>query len=300
MPFPFAGEICALLAPLCWSVAVVLFKRSDAASPMALNLFKNTVAILLLTVTLFAFGIGIPEDRSAWDWARLALSGVLGLSVGDTLIFAALQRVGAGRFALIDTTYAPVIVACSMIFLHEPAGPGFVVGAILVVIGVTVASVEPKSLKVEGDEPFPWAGVLLGFLGIVAMALGVILSKPVLEASSLVEVTWSRMVAGVAGQAVWLTVRGGWRGTLPVFRPSRLWKTMVPAAVIGSYVSMLLWVGGFKWAPASVAAVLNQMSTVYILAMAWLVLKEKLEIRQVVGALLAAVGAAVVGLTRTG
>ena len=54
---------------------------------------------------------------------------------------------------------------------------------------------------------------------------------------------------------------------------------------------MMLWLGGYKWADASVAAVLNQMATVYMMLLAWLVLGERLAPRQVLGGLLAAGGA---------
>ena len=50
---------------------------------------------------------------------------------------------------------------------------------------------------------------------------------------------------------------GGWSMHIDGFelhRPSAVWRTLVPASVLGSYVSMLLWIGGFKWADASVAS----------------------------------------------
>jgi drug/metabolite transporter (DMT)-like permease len=93
-------------------------------------------------------------------------------------------------------------------------------------------------------------------------------------------------------QSAWLASRGALRPTLSVFRPSPEWRTLVPAAVLGAYVSMLLWLGGYKWADASLSAVLNQSATVYMLGLAALFLGERLRPVQVGGALVAAVGAA--------
>lgn len=284
------GELCALLAPLAWAVAVILFKRSASAPPASLNLFKNSLAIVLLSLTLLGLGVGLPTDRPFADWARLAASGVLGLAVADTLLFEGLRRIGAARLAVVDTAYAPTVVLLSALFLAETPGPAFLAGAAAVVAGVALATVERGAFTGAGGRELA-VGMLFAFGGIVGTATGVIVAKPVLEGSHLVEVTWTRLVVGVVVQAAWVTLRGGWAEAAVAFRPSPLWRTLVPAAVFGTYLSLMLWLGGFKWAPASTAAVLNQMATVYILGLAWLVLGETLRARQVAGALLAAAGA---------
>jgi len=79
-----------------------------------------------------------------------------------------------------------------------------------------------------------------------------------------------------------------------VLWPSRVWRTLVPASVLGSYVAMLLWLGGFKWASASTASVLNQLSTVFTIVLAWIFLGERLSLRRALGAALAVAGALLV------
>lgn len=284
------GVVCALLAPLAWSVAVILFKQSSSAPPISLNLFKNVTAIVLLSVTMLAFDIGLPTDRSLADWGRLAVSGLLGLAVADTLLFAGLARIGAARLAVVDTVYAPLVVLLAFVVLGERPGPTFLVGAGAVIAGVTLASVERRALS-GALGPTVLVGMVYALAAISGTATGVVIARPVLADSALVEVTWTRLVAGVIGQIVWITLRGEWPVATVAFRPGPLWRTLVPAALIGTYLSLMLWLGGFKWAPASTAAVLNQMATVYILVFARVVLKEKLRTAQVAGALLAAGGA---------
>ena len=47
------GQTCALLAAITWASALVLFKLSgERVAPIGLNLFKNTVALILLGATL--------------------------------------------------------------------------------------------------------------------------------------------------------------------------------------------------------------------------------------------------------
>jgi drug/metabolite transporter (DMT)-like permease len=297
VPFPHAGEICALLAPLCWAVAVILYRKTAGISALSMNLFKNCVAIVLLTFTLLALGIALPTDRPLGDWVRLVLSGLVGLAVADTLLFEGLRRVGAARVAVVDTVYAPLMILMAWAFLAEEPGPMFLLGGAAVIVGVGIATIDPSGASVRGDRSV-LVGMLYAFGAIVGTAVGVVLAKPVLEGSDLLEVTWTRLVAGNVGLVGWITLRGLWGEAVVAFRPSTAWKTLVPGAVIGTYLSLVFWLGGFKWADASVAAVLNQMATVYILVLARVLLSETIVPRQVVGAGFAIGGALVILLTR--
>ena len=63
---------------------------------------------------------------------------------------------------------------------------------------------------------------------------------------------------------------------------------------MGTYVSILLWIGSFKYAPANIAALLNQTSTVFIILLAAVFLREPLTKRVGLAVLLAASGALLV------
>ena len=287
---PHLGEICALLAPMAWAVALILFKRTEGAPPLALNLFKNTFGVVLLSATMVALGIAVPTDRSVEDWARVIGSGVLGLAVADTFLFEGLKRIGAARFALVDTTYAPMIVLLSWVLFGEAPTTAIVGGGAAVVVGVTVASVDPRDLKFSGGREIA-IGMLCAFLAVLGTATGVLIAKPVLVHSNLIEITWTRLIAGLTAMVLWAAATGKLREATAAFRPGTDWKTLVPASFFGTYLSLIFWLGGYKWAPAAVAAVLNQLATVYILVLARVFLRERIAPRQAVGSLVAATGA---------
>jgi len=294
-PPPYLGALLAALAPMCWAGAVILYRKTDL-HPTAMNLFKNGLSLGLLTVTMAVLGVQLPADRPLGDWATLAVSGLLGLAIGDTLLFEGLRRIGAARLALVDTTYAPLMVAMAWAFLGERPGTGFLVGAAAVVVGNAIANVDLRQALQGSDDRVPM-GLLMAFGAIVGSGASVILVKSILEASSLVEITWTRLVAGIVGQVLWVTARGEWRDVAPALLPSAQWRFLLPGAFLGTYVALLLWLGGFKWADASLAAILNQLATVYIIALAWLLLGETVSPRQLGGAFVAVAGAAVVLLT---
>ena len=70
----------------------------------------------------------------------VCVTGVENIGISDTLFFMTLNRVGAGLQAIINTSYSPSIIFLSVVFLGEPLTIRTVVGALLVVAGVSLAT----------------------------------------------------------------------------------------------------------------------------------------------------------------
>lgn len=287
---PYAGEAMALGCALAWAVAVLLFRSVGAVDPKALNLFKNVLASALLGGTLLVLGRGLDLERPAEHWLRLIASGVLGLSLADTLFFKGLQRIGASVAAVTDCAYSPTVLVLSVLVLGEAPREGLLIGAPLVVAGLGVVSWPQKDQKIRVDL----GGVALAIAGVVTTALGVIIAKPALNDSDLIEATTVRLLAGTVGLLAWGAATGSLRKSLVLFRPQPLWRQAVPAAVMGTYVSMILWLGGIKYTSASRAALLNQMATVFLLILSARVGGERVPGRRWLGAALALTGAVIV------
>ena len=295
------GEALTVGSSLVWAVAVIYFRRSSAADPRSMNLFKNTLGSALLALTLPVVGGTIDLGRSAEDWGRLAVSGVLGLAIADTMIFGALRRLGAGLIAIVESAYAPTVVLCSVLLLGEEVGPTFAAGTGLVVVGVLAATWErrpvgpaPDRRPVERRELL--VGLAEGLGGVVLMAVGIVIAKPAFERGGVVEVTLLRLVFGVLGQLVLILPRPSSWSVLGIFRPQPVWRDLVPGAVLGAYLALVLWIGGMKYTDASVAGVLGQLTVVFTLVLARVFLGEPLPPRKLLGGLAATAGAILVVL----
>lgn len=284
------GEGLALGSAIAWSSAVILFKKSEGGlSPHALNLYKNVVGAGLLVITLAVLGQGLDAERSGEDWWRLIVSGLVGIALADTLFFVALRRLGPGLLAIVETTYAPAVVLLSVIFLDESLTWIFGIGALLVVAGLFIATYRrgPAEARPEGQA----LGVVMGIAAIVFMGFGLVIAKPALDRGDLLEVTLVRLLAGIAGQLVYVLPIGRLRReAAAVLKPNPRWKTLFPAAFLGTYLAMICWLGGMKYTLVSIASVLGQLSGVFTLVLARIFLAEPLTAQRVVGA-----GAAVLG-----
>jgi drug/metabolite transporter (DMT)-like permease len=73
-----------------------------------------------------------------------------------------------------------------------------------------------------------------------------------------------------------------------------LWKFTVPMAILGPFLATLLWIAGFKYETPGRVAIFNQLSTVFVVLWAWLILKEPMTRKKLAGISLAFGGAVLV------
>ncbi len=282
------GSFFALLTALIWAAAVILLKRSgESVSPFALNVFRVVVSTALLVPTLALAGQARWQGSSR-DVLILFASGIIAIAISDTLFHMSLNMVGAGISSVIDCLYAPLTVLFAAVILGERLRALQFLGMALVVAGVlTAAKHEPP----HGVTPRQLAlGVVWGVLAMITLALGIVIAKPVLDHSPVLWATAMRQVGClcVMGPVALLSPRR--RESLAVLRPSRAWRFTLPAAVLGSYFALLCWIAGMKYTQVGVAATLNQSSTIYVLILAAVFLKEPFTRRKLLASSLAVTG----------
>jgi drug/metabolite transporter (DMT)-like permease len=275
---------------MAWAGALVMFKPSGVhVPPLALNLFKNTIGLVLLVLTIAVRGdLAAVIDFSASDIMVLAISGILGIGIADTLFFHSLNRLGVGLVAIIECLYSPFVLLFAWLVSNEQLTLSHGAGAALILVGIGVAT------RGGDRKTLPSSGVVLGFtLGAVSMAFmtfGIVWAKPVLNDFDLIWATTIRLAAGTVCLAVYGLFIKERRALFAVFKPAPIWRISVPSSILASYVCMILWVAGFKYTKASEAGILNQTSTIFALILATFVLREPFTKKKLVAVSLALAG----------
>ena len=298
------GEFYSVACALAWALAVVLFKKSgESLAPLPLNLFKNVVGLVLMLATVLAHTgttwPGIPPEAVLLAF----LSGFLGIGVGDTVYFRALNVIGASRMAVAQTLYTPCVIVLSALFLAERlgllqfAGVALVLGGILLVNysdgagrlaatgGPGVAHVDLRTIRL---------GVLEAGVAVALMAAGVVMAKPLLERYDFLWIVTLRIVGGTLGLMLLTAWRRETAQVWRAFSGVHHWPTVIAASVLGTYLSMMLWLAGYKYTKASIAAVLNETAAIFMLFFAVVLLKERLRRAQLLGTGLAVAGVVLV------
>ncbi len=283
------GAIFSLACALAWAMAVVFLKHTaDKVHPFALNVFRVTFSFPLLLATALMAGYPLLPDVSREDCLRLALSAVIGIAAADTLFHQSLKLVGAGINAIVDTLYAPVVVLFAFLMLEERIGWNDYAGLALISGALLLTSTlePPKNRsRVQLIE-----GIVLGLLAVVLLSLGIVIAKPALNRLPVLWAAAFRQGVAAVVLMVVAILHPRRREYLSAWRPSKIWKVMIPATLLGSYISLTFWIAGMKYTLASIAAILGQSSTLFILIFSVLFLHERFTRRKAIAAALAFAG----------
>lgn len=287
------GELYSVACALAWAIAIVLFKKSgESLAPFALNLFKNALGLVLMAVTIVlwqgAAWPSIPTDALL----LIAVSGVLGIAAGDTLYFRALNAIGASRVAVAQTLYSPFVIGLSALFLGERLNLWQFGGVALVLAGILLVT-HTRGVEAVNAQQLR-RGAWWAIASVFLMAVGVVISKPLLERYDFLWVVMLRIAAGLIGMLLLVAWRRNAVALWRDYQRVRHWPQVIAGAFFGTYVSMLLWLAGYKYTDASIAAVLNEFTAVFVLPLAVWFLHERVQRRQVVGVALALAGVGLV------
>jgi drug/metabolite transporter (DMT)-like permease len=292
---PYLGQALAGATAIAWALAVILFKKSgETVHPIALNLFKNSLAAVLFLPTLWLFGETLFRRVPAGEYLLLMASGALGIGISDTLFFMALNRLGAGLIAIVDCLYSPFVISLSFIFLSECMTTGQFVGAAMILLGVLLAGVERPKAGLKRKDLL--LGILFGALALAGTAVGIVMIKRLLERSPLLWVTEIRLMSSIAVLMVILLLHPARRPIARSLLIAQGRAYTLSGSFVGGYVSMVAWLGGMKYTQASIAAALNQMSNIFVFIFAALLLKERVNPQRVIAIALAVGGALLITL----
>src|SRR5262245_5423665 len=106
------GEAAALGTACCWSFATLLFTRAARRiGAFTLNLTRITLALIILSLlVLVTRGLAWAPEAESRNFILLAVSGVVGLTLGDWAYFGAFVSVGP-RVTTLFMTLAPPMSA---------------------------------------------------------------------------------------------------------------------------------------------------------------------------------------------
>jgi drug/metabolite transporter (DMT)-like permease len=292
----YTGELAALMTAFMWSFTSIFFTlASRRLGSYWVNKFRIPMAVIFLAITLFiATGRLLPNGLASGAIFYLALSGIIGLALGDTCLFRSFVILGT-RLTLLIFTVSPIIAALTAwIILGEKLGLMAVIGIGITLAGIAWVTVERNSqtaVNDYADKGSKTVGILFAIGGAACQAVGLVLAKAGLNLGlDPLPATFIRMLT--AAVAIWLfsLFTGDIVKTMEKLKDKRaLWLTL-GGAVCGPFLGVWLSLVAVKNTEAGIAAAIMATVPVMVIPLVIVVYKEKVSFRAFWGAVFAAGG----------
>ncbi|KNH11117.1 membrane protein [Vibrio lentus] len=291
----YIGELAAIGAAIVWACATWIYGQfGHRFSAMQLNIVKGVVAsgMMLLVMPL----IPMPEfEMSANHFWILAISGVIGIAIGDSAYFATLKRIGANKTLLLESLAPPLSGVLALMFLGAALTLQSWLGVVITTLAVTFVVFQPsQSVNGEADSKnkAQWSGIGFGLVASVCQASGVVISHYALVAGDIPPLLGALIRLTIGVFVVMLIIpfveskpyssmkKDLWEMT----KFDKLW--LLGAIFVGTFLALWLQQVALKNANPAIAQTLIATSPVFILVI-YVLKGEKISKQSVIGTLAA-------------
>lgn len=305
----YSGPAAGVATSMLWTATSLLFTAAaKRVGTTTVNIFRITLAVVLLGVThRLLTGAWIPHLVGG-QVLLLALSGIVGLSIGDQALFTSFIHLGP-RLAMLIYATSPIFAALlAWLTLGETMHGIAWLGVGLTLLGVAWVVLERPEDKVVANRSIRIKGVILALIGSACQGGGLLLSKQGMGHG------WLPAAEHLDAQAATLVrLSFAWVGMIPIIaihglrQRKRRAKGIPPksvgslraglaftacGAVVGPYLGVWLSLVAADRAPVGVAQTLCSLTPVFLLPFAVLIHKERISPRAAVGAVIAVAGTA--------
>jgi drug/metabolite transporter (DMT)-like permease len=284
------GLAAALGTAVVWAISsLVSTTPARALGSLPFNRIRQLVVFVMLAglVTL----LGRWQSMEAREALLMVASGLVGIFLGDTALFATLARLGPRRTQLVFSSHAPLTVLLGLLFLGESLSLKSGLGSLLVVVGIWIAIVYGKRRaqlhtweQVRGPL---WTGVAFGLLAASGQALGVLIAKPLMD-TGVDPLAAAALRVGAAGfclSVIRVLPFAAVRAQTPL-TPRLFWLAAL-SGFLGMGLGMSLYMIGLTYTSAGNVAILSSTVPVLTLPLLWLTTRERPALMAFVGAALA-------------
>lgn len=295
----FIGELAALATSFLFAMTALIFtKAGRMVGSQITNRMRLAFALVyLIVLNVIFFGEPLPfsADSSRWIW--LALSGIIGLSLGDAFLFQSFLSVGP-RLGTLLLSLAPIFGSIiAWLFFGE-------ILTILQITGIALTLVGIAWVVMSHEEPpnTPYGhtrrGVLFGTLAGLGQAVGLVLSKQGMFGNfSPFQANAVRMLAAVIFIWLWTAFDGKISATFTTLREKpQVIRWLLVGAFVGPVLAVSLSLLAVQHAEIGVASTLMALSPVFILPISYFAFKEKIGWQAVLGTVLAIAGVGILFL----
>lgn len=295
------GEIAALLTAVFWTVTSMSFESAGKkVGSLSVNLIRLVVAFFIYSVVnYFRRGLFLPLDAGTERWLWLALSGLAGFVMGDLLLFQAFVVVGARISMLIMALTPPITAFVSWMVLGEVLSPMNWVGMIVTLTGISIVILKREKKGEDSKKRrkittnYGFTGILLAFGGAVGQGVGLVLSKKGMGEYDAFAASHIRVITGMIGFAVILLFAKQYGKVWKALHHKPAMKRIALGSLFGPFLGVSFSLLAIQHTQAGIAATIMAIVPVLIIPPAILFFHEKVNWKEIIGAVITVGGVAI-------
>ena len=294
----YTGELAALGTAFFWTITALAFESAGKrVGSLSLNLIRLCIGFAFLTAFVALYrGAPLPLDAASHQWFWLSISGVIGFTIGDFLLFKGFILIGSRVSMLLMALVPPLTALIGWATMGETLSPANFLGMAMVVGGISSVVLDRSQDQKQVKFSRPLRGILAAFGGAVGQAVGLVMSKYGMDDYDAFAATQIRIIAGVAGFCVVISVMGSWRKVGSALRDKKAMSTMTLGSFFGPFLGVSFSLLAVKHTATGIAATIMAIVPVLIIVPSVMLFKEKVTPREIVGAVVAVAGVAVLFL----
>jgi drug/metabolite transporter (DMT)-like permease len=290
---PFAGELSALLTAFLWSgTALLLASASQSIGSFQVNITRLILAEVYLLLLIVVLHLDVHLTSS--QILNLSISGVIGLSLGDTFLFKAFEEIGA-RISMLLMSLAPAIAALIAYFvLHEQISTMGIVGMAITVSGISIVVLERKPTHLR-TESITVAGLIYALLGAVGQGVGLVFAKLAFQEGEVngFVATAIRILASLLLLLPIGLLTKRFRNPIRMFSTQRrVYGLIAAGSVLGPFLGISFSLIAVEYTKVGIAATIMAIVPIIMLPLVRIFYKERLSWRAIGGAIIAVGGVA--------
>ena len=286
------GEMAALATAAFWTITALSFEyASKRVGSLAVNMIRLTVAFLLLGIfTLISRGMFLPLDATPFNWFWLALSGLVGLVLGDYFLFKAYAIMSSRIAMLIMTTVPPMTALIGWLLLGEKMTPLHIFGMFMTVGGIFLAIFSMPENGKRIRLSYPVKGILFALIGSVGQAGGLVLSKYGMGDYDSFAASHIRLIAGMTGYAIIILVLRKGLLIRNALHDSKGMRAIALGSFFGPFLGISFSLLAVKYTETGIAATIMAIVPILIIPASVVLFKERFTWLEIAGAFISVAG----------
>ncbi|WP_269611242.1 EamA family transporter [Prochlorococcus marinus] len=256
------GSFAAISAVLAWTFACSIWRReSENLLPRQINIYKNVLASIFFLPVAFT----ISWFSDVFSIFVLMISGIVGISIGDTLYIKSLKIIGTRKTLSFEALTPIIATTLGTLSINEIYPQKVWIGSLIVSFSLLMI-VRQNTFQKEDSRKINILGILCALGSVFCAVLAALMSRVILISSTLTPIQTTEIRLLAATIFLFLIFKKDFLdllGNRSITKKNHL--SLILSTLLGTNCGILFQQIVFKFLPIGIGWTLLSLSPIFAL-----------------------------------